>query len=282
MRGRSSTHTDGGVGHAHRSVLREGARGTTERVWRWNAGVHSILLASLKDEYVAVRIVPRSVADGEGHGARIADAALRDMLTNRVQRRANGDVIVTDISMVDQGPKGFCVPATWERYLRYVGIPADMYVLAMAGETATGGGTYLRTMQANVSTLVRRHGRRIVSIERPPNIRCVCESSDKGVPLMWTLLVPRAFYMGLSVRAEERRSVTDWAAWKKRLQAARVNAETLRRDRAGAHICMITGYNLATGEGATSDSWEPGFKERWMTEAEAEARGARYMQAIMW
>lgn len=260
----------------------EGARGTTERVWRWNAGVHSILLASPKDEYVAVRIVPRSVADKEGRSERIADAALRDMLTNRVQRRANGDVIVTDIPMVDQGPKGFCVPATWERYLRYVGIPADMYVLAMAGETAAGGGTYLSAMQDNVSKLVTQHGRRIVTIERPPKIRFVREYIDKGVPLMWTLLVPRTFYMGLSARAEERRAVTDWSAWRKRLQAARVNAETLRRDSEGAHICMITGYNLATCEIATSDSWGPGFEERWMTEAEAEAISAAYMLAIMW
>lgn len=260
----------------------EGARGTTERVLRWNAGVHSILLASPKDEYVAVRIVPRSVADNEGRGERIADAALRAMLTNRVQRRANGDVIITDIPMVDQGPKGFCVPATWERYLRYVGVPADMYVLAMAGETDAGGGTYLTTMQDNVKKLVARHGRRIVTIEKPPKIRFVREYIDKGVPVMWTLLVPRTFYMGLSVRAEERRTVTDWAAWKKRLQAARVNSETLRRDIEGAHICMITGYNLATGEIATSDSWGPGFEERWMTEAEAEAISANYLLAIMW
>lgn len=260
----------------------EGARGTTERVLRWNAGVHSILLAAPKDEYVAVRIVPRYVADNEGRGERIADAALRAMLTNRVQRRANGDVIITDIPMVDQGPKGFCVPATWERYLRYVGVPADMYVLAMAGETGAGGGTYLTAMQENVSKLVMRHGRRIVTIQRPPKIRFIREYIDKGVPLMWTIVVPRAFYMSLTARAEERRTVTDWSAWKKRLQASRVNADTLRRDIEGAHICMITGYNLATGEIATSDSWGPGFEERWMTEAEADAISANYLLAITW
>ena len=35
---------------------------------------------------------------------------------------ARSNVVVTDIPMVDQGPKGYCVPATWERYLRYLGI----------------------------------------------------------------------------------------------------------------------------------------------------------------
>ena len=53
----------------------------------------------------------------------------------------NGDVILKDIPMVNQGPKGYCVPATWERAMRYMGVPADMYVLAMAGQSGAGGGT---------------------------------------------------------------------------------------------------------------------------------------------
>ncbi|GDY18595.1 hypothetical protein LBMAG55_19180 [Verrucomicrobiota bacterium] len=52
--------------------------------------------------------------------------------------------------MVNQGPKGYCVPATWERVLRYMGIPADMYVLAMVGQSGAGGGTSLSTLAAGV------------------------------------------------------------------------------------------------------------------------------------
>lgn len=260
----------------------EGSRDTTERVWRWNAGGHSILLSSPKDEYVAVRIVPRTLADNEGRAQRIDDATLRAALAARVRHRPNGDVVIGDIPMVDQGPKGFCVPATWERYLRYLGIPADMYVLAMAGETSAGGGTYLTAMEDNVKSLVMRHGRRIVTIHKPPKIRFIRGYIDQGIPLMWTLLVPRDFYMSLSARAKQRREVTDWNAWKKRLQATRVSADALRKNIEGAHICMIIGYNKNTGEIATSDSWGAGFEERWMTEAEAEAIGAQYLLGITW
>jgi len=260
----------------------EGSRNTTERALRWNAGVHSILLSSPKDEYVAVRIVPRALADAEGRAQRIDDATLRATLATHVQQRPNGDVIVGDIPMVDQGPKGFCVPATWERYLRYLGIPADMYVLAMAGGTMAGGGTSLVEMEDNVKKLVTRHGRRIVIIRKAPKARFIQEYIDKGIPLMWTLVVPRDFYMSLSARAAARRSVTDWKAWKKHLQAQRVSADSLRKQADGGHICLITGYNKATGEIATSDSWGKGFEERWMTEAEAEAIGAQYLTAITW
>jgi hypothetical protein len=38
--------------------------------------------------------------------------------------------------MVDQGPKGYCVPATFERAMRTMGIDADMYLLAMVGQRA--------------------------------------------------------------------------------------------------------------------------------------------------
>jgi hypothetical protein len=200
-----------------------------------------------------------------------------------VQHRDNGDVVITDIPMVDQGPKGYCVPATWERYLRFIGIPADMYVLAMAGETGAGGGTYLNAMEDNVKQLVTRHGRRIVVIHKVPKIRFISDSIDKGIPLMWTLGVPRAFYVGqLLKRARERRSVTDWPAWKKTLQARRVSADSLRDRISAAHICMVIGYNKTTGEIAFSDSWGRGYEERWMTEVEAETIGGPYLTAITW
>jgi hypothetical protein len=261
----------------------EGSRDTTERSMRWNAGMHSILLSSPKDEYVAVRIVPRTLADNMGRAERIDDSSLRTMLAGRVQHRDNGDVVITDIPMVDQGPKGYCVPATWERYLRFIGIPADMYVLAMAGETGAGGGTYLNAMEDNVKQLVTRHGRRIVVIHKVPKIRFISDSIDKGIPLMWTLGVPRAFYVGqLLKRARERRSVTDWPAWKKTLQARRVSADSLRDRISAAHICMVIGYNKTTGEIAFSDSWGRGYEERWMTEVEAETIGGPYLTAITW
>ncbi len=261
----------------------EGSRETTERALRWNAGTHSILLSSPKDEYVAVRIVPRALADNLGRAERIDDSSLRAILAGRVQHRDNGDVLITDIPMVDQGPKGYCAPATWERYLRYIGIPVDMYVLAMAGETGAGGGTYLNVMEDNVRQLITRHGRRIVVIHRVPKIRFISNYIDRGIPLMWTLGVPRAFYIGtLLKRAKLRRSVSDWSAWKKQLQAQRVSADTLRDRVTGAHICMVIGYNKTTGEIAFSDSWGDGFAERWMTEVEAATIGGPYLSAVTW
>ncbi|MFA6271360.1 MAG: hypothetical protein WC657_09240 [Candidatus Paceibacterota bacterium] len=93
---------------------------TRESVQRWDWNGHAILLAAPRDEYVALRILPVEAANAQGK-ARIPDAELRERLLARVEKRPNGDVILRDIPMVDQGPKGYCVPATWERVMRYMG-----------------------------------------------------------------------------------------------------------------------------------------------------------------
>ncbi|MCF7854080.1 MAG: hypothetical protein K9N51_04720, partial [Candidatus Pacebacteria bacterium] len=55
----------------------------------------------------------------------------------------NGEIGLSSIVFAN---KGYCVPATWERYLRYMGIQADMYVLAVAAHTGYGGGTSPRAL----------------------------------------------------------------------------------------------------------------------------------------
>ena len=75
-----------------------------------------------------------------------------------VDNRANGDTVIRNIPMVDQGPKGYCVPATFERCMRYMEIPADMYLLAMAGSTGLGAEPILRLWSSLCS---RKFGRQV-------------------------------------------------------------------------------------------------------------------------
>jgi hypothetical protein len=83
-------------------------RTTSEVVRRWDWNGHAFLLAAPKDEYVALRILSVKSAD-EGGRSRVTDAELFARAKTRVDRRPNGDVILKDIPMVNQGPKGYCV-----------------------------------------------------------------------------------------------------------------------------------------------------------------------------
>lgn len=258
------------------------SKATREKVLRWDWKGHAILLAAPEEEYVGVRILPVAEADSGGKPERVKDTDLRAMLKGRVERRPNGDVVVTQIPMVDQGPKGFCVPATWERFLRYMGIPADMYVLAMAGGTQFGGGTIVSVMTANAEDIVQRNGRRLDSVSGGPNIRKLASHIDEGLPLMWSVLVDLKFERDLMYRTEDRKKVTDWNDWIAKLKEQRKAAKDLKPSRENGHMRMIIGYNAKTEEIAISDSWGPEFQERWLTVEEAEAIASGPIQLISW
>lgn len=243
---------------------------TRESVLRWDWNGHAILLAAPRDEYVAVRILPLAAADLKGK-SRVPDAVLRERLASRIETRPNGDVVLKDIPMVDQGPKGYCVPATWERVMRYMGIPADMYILAMAGDTQAGGGTSIAAIAAGAKEAITRGGRQFASEAGKVSILNIKKCIGRGLPVMWAVCVDRELDQAQSLRTRERAGMSDPAAWKAQLGDARKAAKNIRNNPQNGHVRMIIGYNEATGEIAFSDSWGASASERWMTEEEAQA-----------
>ena len=213
---------------------------------------------------------PTEGAEG-GDAGHAGGADMGEKLKARVELRTNGVVILKDIPMVNQGPKGYCVPATWERALRYVGIPADMYVLAMAGQTEAGGGTSLAAMSWGAAEIVARHGRRLTPSGGRITTHVGARVIDNGLPILWTMFAAEDVEKAISIRTEQRRQVTDWAIYTKTLEPVRRDARRIRPSRDDAHMCMIIGYNSKTGEIAISDSWGPQFAERWITTEEANA-----------
>lgn len=261
-----------------------GDRALRERVLRWDWRGHAFLLARQSGEYVALRIIPAVEADDRGRAEKISDSEMRRRLAERVQRRENGDVIITDIPMVEQGPKGYCVPATWERYLRYLGIPSDMYALAMVGETRRGGGTETRTMVSNIQSLVALYRRNIRTFSGGLSWPKVTRYLDEGIPVMWVMRLDLTFDQALTARAKERAAVKDLAEWKRRLALYRKGVSRLRRGGGDddSHMCLIIGYNTDTDELAISDSWGREYEERWITVEEAEAISRKEFMAIGW
>jgi hypothetical protein len=250
-----------------------GGSETRERVLRWDWQGHAFLLSAPKDVYVTLRIVPVAFADSYGKGDDIDRDDLKATLLQRVKRTPWGDAVLGDIPMVDQGPKGYCVPATWERYLRYLGIPADMYVLAMAAGTSQRG-TNLDAMVDNVDSLVTLYHRRIDNFSGDLDMKMIAKNIDSGLPIMWSCSIHLPFEKAISERKTARDKVTDWNAWAAQLVAGdknEISDEITGTPSAGGHQRMIIGYNEKTAEIAISDSWSKAFALRWMTLQEAEA-----------
>jgi len=264
------------------SYLNFGAGNLQERMERWDWNGHAFLLAAPQQQYVVLRILPVAVADKFGQADGLPNGELQALLASRVIHRDNGDVVIGDIPMVDQGPKGYCVPATWERYLRYQSIPADMYVLAMAGGTGEGGGTSIPEMVAAANQLVRSRGLQIVTLTPQWTIQQIAGNIDQGLPLMWACHCPTDLERKLFRRAAERKKVTDWTEYTAKLQADRDAAPAYQTLDDNGHMRMIIGYNEQTHEIAISDSWGEAGAERWITPEEAKAISQDNLYVIRW
>ena len=236
---------------------------------RWDWRGHAILLAEAEGEYIGLQIVTTAFADAGGKVAGTADAIIRARALANLEKRPNSDVVIGDIPMVDQGPKGYCAPATAERAMRYLGIPADMYILANAGQSGFGGGTNVSLLLEGMADQIRSKRRSFDSWQGPLKLKELAKYIDKGVPVMWLLYSTKEFNELANKRTEDRRSVSDWASWRGKI-ANEAISNSLPKDLERGHVALIIGYNKDTNEFAFSDSWGERFKERWITFQEAE------------
>ena len=247
---------------------------------RWDYQGTAFLLTERPGEYCVLRILPSSAADQGGKTSRISDSGMRERMKNNVIHRPNGDVIIENIPMVDQGPKGFCVPATYTRVLLYAGVPADLYLLALLGRTDVGGGTSTIAMENSARALAASYGRSITSVSPSLDLPKLETFFEKGIPLTWAMVVDEKLDRDLSSRLRQR-TESDPESWLKTLAEKRKVARSIKKNLNNGHVCLLIGSNRKTGELATSDSWGPEFIERWITIEEARAISQGDLGAIV-
>jgi len=246
-------------------TLRYGEGKTRRKVVRWDWNGYSFLLSNVEGEYVGLSIVSTETANAGGKSTVMKEDQLKKRLIESVVKKENGDVYLTEIPMVDQGPKGYCVPATFERAMRTMGIDADMYLLAMIGQSTAGGGTSVTLMLDNVRSQVYNKGRRPKDEDvKELRIRDVKRYIDQGIPVMWSLCSMDSYNEVADGNSKARSSVQDWAAYAAEIaEKSKMYLEEPKPDD-NYHICMIIGYNEATNEFAVSDSWGKNFELRWV------------------
>ena len=238
---------------------------TRRKILRWDWNGHSFLLSNEEGEYVGLSIVSTETADAGGKSLRMRDEDLKKRLTDGVKKDPNGDVYITQIPMVDQGPKGYCVPATFERAMRTMGMDADMYLLAMVGQSGIGGGTVVEYLLEGIRSQVYSKGRRPKDEDvKDLKIRDIKRYIDQGVPVMWTMCSMDAYNEQADKNTEKRKSVTDWTAYAAEIAADTASFAAKEKPEDNRHICMIIGYNEKTNELAVSDSWGARFELRWV------------------
>jgi hypothetical protein len=76
------------------------------------------------------------------------------VLATKVKREANTKAIIEGVPMVDQGSKGYCAVASFERVLRHYGADVDMHDLANVAETY--GGTNPQKMKTAIVRMAQK------------------------------------------------------------------------------------------------------------------------------
>lgn len=163
--------------------------------------------------------------------------------------------------------------------MRFMGLPADMYVLANAGGTGYGGGTSVELLLQGVGRVIRAKSRSFDSWTGEMKLKEIARHIDKGIPVIWALFSTKEFNDTANKRTEARKQVSDWAQWKKQV-TSEAASNVLEKDKETAHVVLITGYNKDTNEIAFSDSWGERFKERWITLGEAQQVSQNYFYVI--
>lgn len=246
-------------------IQRFGEGGTRRQITRWDWNGHAFLLSNEENEYVSLSIMSSETADNGGKSARVKDGDVKQRLISSIIKSENQDVYLSEIPMVDQGPKGYCVPATFERAMRTMGLEADMYLLAMTGQSSAGGGTSVELLLENVRSQVYRKGRRTKDDNlKELKIRDLKRYIDQGVPIMWTMCSMEIYNSIADKNTETRKSVTDWKQYTTEIAAQAAEFDKKEKPEDNRHICMIIGYNETTQEIAVSDSWGARFELRWV------------------
>jgi Peptidase_C39 like family len=247
------------------TIQRFGEGKTRRKVSRWDWNGHSFILSNEENEYVSLAIMPSEVADAGGKSAMTKDAEIKKRLLASVVKSDNGDVYLSEIPMVDQGPKGYCAPATFERAMRTMGLEADMYLLAMVGESQAGGGTSIQTLMEGVRRQVFSKGRRIKEENlKELRIRDFKRYIDEGIPIMWTMCSLEKYNEIADENTETRSKVADWKAHATKITTDYAKYADRTKEETNHHVCMIIGYNEATQEVAVSDSWGARCALRWV------------------
>ncbi len=211
-------------------------------------------------------------ADIEKGGA--ADAARRDTLKENVVTEDDGTVWIKNIPMVDQGEKGYCVPATVARVFAYYGMDGvDQHAMAALCQSQSGGGgTTLPEMREALQKLGRAFHFRVKTMEdcSIENMMALYNKEAKKKKAM--PITPATVYFFTFdekiMRAARARNASKVKKWMAEVQKSidegvpvlwcvmlGIFKEQGLPQSGGGHMRLIIGYNSEDKTIIYSDSW---------------------------
>ncbi len=219
-------------------------------------------------EFIRVSIGPDAASLEKG-GA--DDTVRRTELKGQKRVEEDGTVWLDGIPMVDQGQKGYCVPASVARVFAFYGMDGvDQHSLAALCQSSGDGGTSLEGMEAALDTISRRFHVRMEKLDKGGMMEIMEEYNKAARKMGKPALVPSAQGLSfdpdvmLEARASKPKQLKKWLApIRKNIDAGLpvlwsvqlIFNEPGLPQTGGGHMRMIIGYNAKEGTIIYSDSW---------------------------
>ncbi len=261
-------------------------------------------------EFIRLRVA-NLAASGSGAttAGSTAPVGRSSLVTNVKRDDASGDVYISNVPMVDQGPKGYCAVATAERVFKYYGIPVDQHEMAQVADTSDGGGTSPDKMLAALNKLEGRMGISVRIIEdweykkfmdRVDDYNKEAKKANKpeiAINALGGVIDIQAIQSKMDGEilklARTERDRSGYAKFQRTVAglidqgipimwsvSLGLLPETGIPQANGGHMRLIIGYNTKTGEALYSDSWgaEHALKRMPLANAYTMTNGLYYMQ----
>jgi Peptidase_C39 like family len=211
-------------------------------VWPW---VGHELILSQGSEAIILTIQKGSTAANLS-----ADTLPQETIMSRnppsyfVKRNGTGDVYIQGLPPISQGDRNYCVPASWEKVLRHLGLGLNVYDLAQKGGTKVDG-TLFMPFAKEMENLLNPSNYQITYIRSTDNdFNAIQTYIDQGLPVIW----------GMNAN-----SLRQWVARnssrKEQLPPVRFSTSNYPP---APHAILIVGYNNNYKEVALSDSTDLG------------------------
>lgn len=268
-------------------------------IWEWEGGAARLDASSKgkkKDfvaEFIRLKLGPDKDALDRG-GA--SDAVTRRDLKSHVKKEGSS-VWIEGIPMVDQGQKGYCVPATVSRVFAYYGMNGiDQHALAQLCNSSGQGGTSYREMQTALNDISRSFRFKVVNLDGSHSLDEMVADYNKaakkkkkeqltGYDIGAMEFDPEVM---LAARAGKPAMVKKWLdPIRKGIDAGQpvlwsvllgIFPEEGLPQSDGGHMRLIIGYDLEQGVIYYSDSWGAGHERKKMPANRAAAiTTARYL-----
>jgi hypothetical protein len=240
-------------------------------------------------EFLRLRVASLSAAAG-------TKIAGRSTLSGNLERKADGDIFIKNVPMVDQGQKGYCAVATIARVATYYGLDVDQHEMAQMANTSVFG-TDPEEMEAAFKKIVGKlHIRTTQHYEftqrqfdadvRAYNMLAKKEGKEQFKAPKDHILIPQGVWQRMdpeifaAVKGEQSgckrfmtkvREYIDQGiplCWCLRLG---MFPEEGIPQASGGHMRLIIGYNEKNQEVIYSDSWGKGHEFKKMPLAKAYA-----------